>query len=147
MHQKNHLKKLCILIAMCGTIASCASVSLEPGAEKVNLAVGSVPKGCDLRGNVNSGTQEAPITSHQEVQGMQATILKNQAAKLGANVVFIKTHKTTYYGHYIVSTGDVVNEVDTHGMSGQAYYCDAQATNKLSRNNTAATSDVRSGER
>jgi hypothetical protein len=143
MQAWNNFSKLSVWFVLCGIATSCASISLEPGTEKINVATGSPPKTCQFRGNVNSGTAGAPITSHSHIQETQIAMLKNQAVKLDANVIFLTTHKTTFYPQFIAAASDWVSELDTHTMSGKAYYCNSQALNQI---NKKIPSDVRSRE-
>lgn len=143
MSRWNCFKKLGFLFSLSGIIAGCATASFAPGTESVNIAIGSAPKNCQLRGDVNSGIARAPIASHIDVQKSQLTLLKSQAAKMGANVVFVTTHRTTYYPHFLVSTGSIESELDTHHMSGKAYLCSSDTLNQLNKN-TSKVSDVNS---
>jgi hypothetical protein len=141
MYQRNLVTKLCLLL-LSGTLASCSSIKLEPQAQNVQIAVGSVPKGCVLRGDVDGVTHDAPIASHKSIETTQSIALRNQASKLGANVIFVTTHKTAYYPQFIVSLGDWVPELDTHTVDGKAYYCSSSALNQMKHKGLSHVSEV-----
>lgn len=142
MHKKNHLIKIIFLLATTITLTSCASVSLEPQAQNVHIAVGSVPKGCNLRGDVDGVTNNAPMASHESTEITQSTVLRNQAAKLGANVIFVTTHKTVLYPQFIVTLGDWIPALDTHTVDGKAYYCSSSALNQMKHKGLSHVSEV-----
>lgn len=112
------------MMAVAIMLAGCSSIStLEPGAEHVRVGRGPVPKGCQLRGNVSSSSEYIPLSSHKSVMEGQLNSLKNQALKLGANLVIVTGHQTDYYSDIIVSTAEINRGIDTHAMTGQAYLC------------------------
>jgi len=126
------LASLGVAVSLSSLLISCASVvPLQPGAENVKVAVGSVPKGCQFRGDVGTKNRDIYGSSHRLIQESQLNVLKNQAAKLDANAVFITKHRTKYEDQYIVSTGESVSELHSHEMDGKAYQCSSSALNKL----------------
>ena len=118
---------LCGALFMMSTaimLTGCASApKLEPGAEKVRVGTGAVPKGCQFRGNVSSSEEYIPLSSHRSVMENQLNSLKNQALELGANLVIVTGHQTDYYSDIIVSTAETTRGIDTHAMAGRAYLC------------------------
>ncbi len=110
------------LFSLAGMLTSCSNTVLNPNAERVAV-VTAVPKNCQFRGNVDSGTSHQRISSHENIHRDQTNIMKNQAVQLGANTIYIVSHKIDYYSNYIVSSGDSVREIQSHQMSGRAYYC------------------------
>lgn len=142
MHPWNVSSKLSLLFLISGTLISCSSIKLEHAAQNVQIAVGTVPKGCALRGDVDGVTQNAPMASHESMEITQSTVLRNQAAKFGANVIFVTTHKTVYYPQFIVSLGDWVPALDTHTVDGKAYYCTTNALNKMKHKGLSHISEI-----
>lgn len=138
------MKKSIALLTIIGVnsfMAGCTSAgSLQPGADKIVMATQSVPKSCRyLRqvssSDINGSTQM--YTSHKHLQADEINAMRNQALKLGANVVVVTDHRTTYVKR---RSGTLV---DVHEMSGNAYACPANALNYIAESNL---SDVRSGE-
>lgn len=142
MYQRDRATKLGFLLLLSGMLISCSSITLAPQAQNVQIAVGSVPKGCSLRGDVDGVTSNAPMASHEYTEASQSTVLRNQAAKLGANVIFVTTHKTVYYPQFIVSLGDWVPALDTHTVDGRAYYCTATALNQIKHRGISHVSEI-----
>lgn len=131
MYQREKIYQMTFLGFFSGLMISCSSIPLEEQAQRVNIAVGSVPKGCIFRGDVAGVTSDAPIASHKGTEASQTNVLRDQAAKLGANVIFVTTHKTTYYPQFIAALGDWIPEIDTHTIDGKAYYCSSFALGKI----------------
>lgn len=142
MFPRNSVTKLSFFLLLSGTLMSCSTITLGPQAQNVQIAVGSVPKGCVLRGDVDGVTHNAPMASHESMEITQSTVLRNQAAKLGANVIFVTTHKTVYYPQFIVSLGDWVPALDTHTVDGKAYYCSSNALNQMKHKGLSHVSEV-----
>jgi hypothetical protein len=133
------------IFLLTGLLTSCAStVQLEPGAENVKVMTGAIPKSCQLRGNVGVSQTDIYGPTHKSKQNEQINTLRNQAARMGANVVSITSHQTTYYAHpeYIISEGKAQRELGAHAMNGKAYRCSPQVVNQLSQK-TYPLSDVR----
>ena len=138
----SRIKNASLILIMSGLLSNCASNSLAPQAQNVNIAVGPIPKGCILRGDVDGIKQDAPLADHRDVETSQSIVLKNQAAKLDANVIFVTTHKTVYYPQFIVSLGDWVPAVDTHTLDGKAYYCNTNGLNQIKHKGLSHVSEV-----
>lgn len=98
-----------------------------------------------IPGNVGVSKTDIYGPSHQDMQTMQVNMLKNQAVKLGANVISITNHQTKYFHHseYIISEAKVQSELDVHAMSGKAYRCSPGLLNQLTQKNPSNISDVR----
>lgn len=136
-------------ISLSGLLVACASNPLMPGAENVKLTTHPVAKSCQMRGAVRSqdisGVSIAH-TSHENLQIMQLNALRNDALKLGANVVMLTGHATGSGPEYY-SVGQ--NKFTTnpsemsHGMQGNAYLCSSDTYEKINNTNFSAISDVR----
>ncbi|QLH42415.1 MAG: DUF4156 domain-containing protein [Coxiellaceae bacterium] len=99
----------------------------------------TAPKSCSYVGqvsayDVNGSTQM--YTSHKNLQADQINVMKNQALKLGANVIVVGVHQTTYMKR---REGTLL--VDTHNMSGNAYVCPANALNRITESNLSDMTD------
>jgi hypothetical protein len=137
-----------IAISISGILASCASIALIPGAENVKL-VTKAPKGCQMRGSVRSqdiSGVSTSYTSHENLQTMELNSLRNDALKLGANVVVITQHKTASGPeYYSVGQGKVTtNPLEiNHTMQGVAYQCTSDILERLNAENVSTFSDVK----
>lgn len=129
-------------------LVSCSSVptTVESGKSNIQvLANQTVPKNCQFRGKVAVSKTNIYGPTHESVQNQQIDILKQQAARLAANTIFITSHQTRYYRHpeYIISESKVQRELDAHAMSGKAYFCPSATLNQLSLKDSSAISDIR----
>lgn len=130
-----------LVIINCAIVISGCTSALAPGAEKVLLTTQPVLDNCHYVGQVsardiNGATQM--YTSHQHLQMDQMNHLKNQALTLGANLVVVTDHQTTY-----VKARHIEKRVDTHAMTGNAYICPANTLNKIAQRSTENLSDIK----
>lgn len=130
-----------------GALAGCSTVALQPGAEaiKVTKAV-KLPGGCQRLGqvaskDVNGVTQS--YQSHAHLQEDQLATLKNAALKLGANVIVLTEHQTTYVKSQPSDNPRTLSYrgINTHRIAGIAYRCEAKALNRITIR--ASISDVK----
>jgi hypothetical protein len=147
--QKTIFYSALLAVTIAGTVTGCASIPLDPGAESVKVISGSVPKSCKVLGAVNSQDTNGAtvsVTSHENLMQMQLNSIRNQANKLGANLVLLTKHQTTY-GYNSVDYGPTNNEhtsnnVNTHEMNGQAYRCNSKSMNKLPIQTNSPVSEI-----
>lgn len=132
----NKVLSLIATVVAVSAIAGCASQiqPLQPGAEKVQLTKQTLPTTCQDLGQVMASTPQAYET-HEHLEKDQINDLKNQAAKLGANVVAIKGHLTTHMQKHQALIAE-------HIMEGEAYSCPTSVLNKLLPQDAASLSDV-----
>ncbi|MHB1948631.1 MAG: DUF4156 domain-containing protein [Gammaproteobacteria bacterium] len=136
-------------VSITGVLAGCASTPLVPGAENVKLINHSAPKGCEMRGPVRSqdiSGVSTSYTSHENLQVMQLNSLRNDALKLGANVIVLTQHKTASGPeYYSVGQGKITtNPLEiNHSMQGEAYQCPSNIVNRLNAANFSTISDVK----
>jgi hypothetical protein len=116
------IEKTIFLFSLTGILTGCTTSSLHPNAETV-VVVNSAPRNCQFKGDVNSGVSHQRVASHENIHRDQIIIMKNQAMQLGANTLLITSHNMTYYSNYLVASGKTVQEIETHQVSGKAYYC------------------------
>jgi hypothetical protein len=125
MHPSKFSSQWIILIISIGLLTGCES--LLPGTENIQLTKFHPPSSCQFRGDVDSGVAKARLVSHQKIEEMQIVTLKNQALKLGGNVIEIPQHETTYYLPYVPPRFPLTPELKTHRMQGRTYHCDEKA--------------------
>ena len=133
------MKKLALVPVFCLTmiITACATVTpLNPEAQNVKLTMSPIPRDCQFKGTVTATTQHIRSESHKVVKQSEMNILRNQAAQLGANVVFVTTHRAVYKDHYVISNGDNMSELDNHIMTGRAYQCSPKTMERFSISNS-----------
>lgn len=105
------------------SLFSCSEITpLKTGAKDVVITSTSSLPHCKALGNVkvndvNGNTID--YTSHKNLDQEAANSLRNDALKLGGNVVVITGHDTTYSSE---------NQVDSHEVDGKVYSC---PTNEL----------------
>lgn len=129
---------LLIFTGFAAFIGGCVT-SLHPGAANIIVTTQPVPSSCSNLGIVASDSRNGSThmyTSHQNIETSQINVLKNIALDLGANVVVITHHFTTYQ---YVHRG--YTRVDIHAMSGNAYSCPSAALAGLAQQDMVGVSD------
>ena len=91
------MKKISLLIVLLVLLfVGCASTTLIPGAEKVRIVRTEPGKECEYLGEV-TGDQgnwlTGAYTSNADLETGALNDLKNKAAKMGGNIVFILTDR------------------------------------------------------
>jgi hypothetical protein len=137
-------------------LSGCASfVALKPGAEKVIFTTSTVPQSCRLLGQISSADKNGvstSYTSHANLQTMEINTLKNKAVSLGANVVMLTHHQTTYEESGLSLSQRVPKNirdipryprVDIHQLVGSAYVCSPSVLSSVSNVDSDAISDKR----
>ncbi len=109
-----------------GFIVGCAPRSLNAGAENVHLSDYMVPKSCKFMGDIMNSNVHGDLYLESSIADLQKddiNFLKNEGAKLGANIVILTSHvshetKIKAYGKTPRSI--TVNE---HSVIAKAYRC------------------------
>jgi hypothetical protein len=122
--------KIPMLLGLIGLLTGCASIAkVEPGAEKIVVVKPSISSTCRWLGPISAsdinGTTRV-FTSRKNLQADQLNRLKNQAHRMGGNVVMVLQNQVTFReqpGYRLV---------DFHAMSGEAYRCGPSALRGLS---------------
>ncbi|HEV2613476.1 MAG TPA: DUF4156 domain-containing protein [Gammaproteobacteria bacterium] len=130
--------KLVTVGFLVSVLAGCASVPLDPGAEKVVFTTTSLPKACQSLGQISSTDVNGvttSYTSHANLMTMEINALKNRARALGGNVVVLTGHHTVY-------VHGARRQVATHVLDGIAYVCPANVLRRLPNENSADISDA-----
>lgn len=150
MSIKLHIYPSLIALAFTGLLAGCSTVALKPGAETVKVINVPAPKSCQFLGgvvneDVNGATQS--YTSHEHLQIDQLNTLKNKALALGANVIVLTDHQTTYAQRNALREkyqgAPTITVVDTHRMAGEAYHCNSQVIDRLQSQDANSLSDIK----
>lgn len=133
-------------LAMCSflvmSLYGCASVPLNPGAENVVFTTAIVPPSCQFLRQVwsyDTNGYTTAYTSHVNLQAMEINTLKNKAYKLGANVVVLTSHLTTYAHQR--SSQESYPLVYSQSLVGGAYLCPSNVLSTLPNVDAAAILD------
>lgn len=130
------MKKILALTVATLLLNSCASIELDPRAQKVIASPNPPPKTCKYKGQVmgNQGNFfTGGFTSNRNLEEGSMNDLKNQAVKMNANYVQIVTNRAGVTGSMSGSFGQ--NGGFMSGSSeqtnvtnlGNAYSCPAKA--------------------
>lgn len=117
------MKKFAMVFALLA-LAGCSANQLKPGAEQVRF-MQSEPKGCDYRGEVtgNQGNYfTGSWTSNSNLETGARNDLKNQALKMGGNVVVMLTNRAGQTGSGTMDFG-VRSEQTNVTMTATVYKC------------------------
>ena len=115
------MKKVILLIVLL-IFVGCASTSLLPEAQKVRIVRTEPGKECEDLGEVTGEQGDwftGAYTSNANTEKGHETLLKNKAAKMGGNLVFILTDRggrTTDQSSGVVRQTNVV-------ITGSVYRC------------------------
>lgn len=122
-----------------GSIVSCAPRTLNTDAENIHIYNSRVPKSCKFLGNIMNPSVHRDLNfsaSAADLQKDDINYLKNEGAKLGANVVVLVSHtsyETTRKGFGKRPTTITFNE---HSLVGRAYRCSLGVMPERERNTT-----------
>ncbi|HAT7823875.1 TPA: DUF4156 domain-containing protein [Legionella pneumophila] len=116
------LMKRTYLFLVPALLMSCSyNAKLTPEGEEVSLLQSGKPsKRCAFLGDVSAYDRNGMSQSYQSHEHLiqdELNILRNKAALLGANTLFVTKHQQTYEGN---PKNDFLAE---HGMVGKAYQC------------------------
>ncbi len=140
--KRNATLKSAMLIFLILSLSGCASVPLNPGAENVVFTTAIVPPSCQFLRQVwsfDTNGYTTAYTSHVNLQAMEINTLKNKAYKLGANVVVLTSHLTTYIPQR--PSRQNYARVDSHSLVGSAYLCPSNVFSTLPNVDAAAILD------
>lgn len=117
-------KKISGIIAISVLLSSCASIKVEPQANRVITSPNPAPAGCKFLGEVigNQGNFfTGSWTSNKNLEQGARNDLKNQAGKMGANYVQIVASRSGNTGSMSNSMGGMEQTNVTY--TGNAYWC------------------------
>jgi hypothetical protein len=117
--RSNFLYRFGIIAGFMGFLSGCTFVTLQPGAERVHVTSTPIAKNCLLVGTISSENISA-ASSHAYMQSNEIKDLKNQALKLGANMVVLTQHD---FRDFTVPHMNNAQITTKHLMVGNAYRC------------------------
>lgn len=126
------IRKLSVILASALFMASCASIDLDPQANKVIASPNPAPKGCKYLGQV-SGNQgnffTGGFTSNRNLEVGAMNDMKNQASKMGANYVQMIVNRAGVTGSMSMHDGNGGGSTEQTNVTnmGNAYSCPAKA--------------------
>ena len=113
------LAYLSVIISVATMLASCANIPLSEEAKKV-IVVKAPMKGCQSLGEVKAYDRNGitqPYESHPFLYKEGINVLKNKAAAMGGNRLFIKSHR------YNLKNENDKDLIDEHFLTGNVYLC------------------------
>ena len=117
------MKQLIMALAVCFLIG-CAAIALRPGAELVRVTNTEPGRECQFLGDV-TGSQgnrySGRYTSNENLETGARNDLKNKAAALGGNVVYLISQRAGQTGRYNRDSGS--SQQTNVTLSGSVYRC------------------------
>ncbi|WP_131783675.1 DUF4156 domain-containing protein [Legionella gresilensis] len=108
-------------------IASCAGIrKMNSGAEKVNLYFSYPTKNCRFLGTIENPNVHELVdikSSLRELRKDDNNFLRNEGARLGANVIVLLTHNSKGYAIRYVRGSKNLTTIYIHSITAKAYYC------------------------
>ena len=105
-------------------IAGCAAVPLNPGAQKIRIALSEPGKECKFLGDVTGSQGDfftGAYTSNENLETGARNTLKNKAAALGGNLIVMLTQRAGQTGSSGQYGGSSSQTNVT--LSGNVYKC------------------------
>lgn len=115
------MRQICLSIGLL-FFFGCATVALTPGAEKVRITRTEPGKECKFLGEVTGNHGDAisgAFTSNADLETGARNDLKNKAAAMGGNIVYILTERA---GQTTDQSSGVVRQTNVV-MTGNVYRC------------------------
>ncbi len=136
MTPRNAVSKLALLLTSV-SIAGCASIPLDPGAQSVKVVLNPVSKSCKSLGQITaeniSGITVA-YTSQANLKKNASPLFKKSGIKIRGNVVVVTGHSKTWGSPtYIIATGTFVEDSRDFGYqtTGMVYRCPLSIADSL----------------
>lgn len=125
------MRKLSLVIAAVALINGCASIKLDPQAQRIVVSPNKPPQGCKYLGQVvgNQGNFfTGNWTSNRNLEEGAMNSLKNEAGKMGANYVQLITNRAGVTGSVHGSDGYISGGSAQTNVTdlGNAYACPAK---------------------
>lgn len=122
-------RSLSLILSISLFIYGCGPRSLRSGAENVQIYSYHAHKSCRFLGDIINPSVHKNLnlsSSIEDIQKDDMNFLKNEGARLGANVVIISNHHTYQtkikrYGRQIILKGDLT--INEHYIEAKAYIC------------------------
>lgn len=117
-----------IIIAMAFILGGCASIPLEPHAQRVLASPNPAPKSCKYVGQVvgNQGNFfTGAWTSNRNLEEGAMNDMKNRAASMGANYIQLVTNRAGITGSVSSFNGQLGGSSEQTNVTnlGNAYRC------------------------
>lgn len=119
MRINKSIRHIVALFIVSATLSSCANIPLSEEAKKV-VVVKNPLKSCKSLGVVSAYDRNGitqPYESHPYLYQEGINVLKNKAAALGGNRLFIKSHR------YNLKNDKDSDLIDEHFLKGDVYLC------------------------
>ena len=114
-----------ILVLVALTLTACASKPLDPEAKLVRLTTIEPSAECQFLGDITGNQGDfftGEFTSNERLETGARHDLKNQAHKMGGNVIFLLTERAGQTGSFAWDFGG--SNVQTNvTLSGNVYFC------------------------
>lgn len=109
-------------------LTSCTPRTLMPDAIKVHITnnIGNISKKCTFMGQIegkNIHSNRTPFLSSRFFQEDDINYIKNEAAKLGANVAVLTGHQKVKTRRTSSVSSKQTDIITTHNIYGVAYRC------------------------
>ena len=117
--------KAIIPLAALTLMAGCSAIPTNPGAETVRLTHNEPGKECKFLGDVTGNQGDfftGVFTSNADLETGARNDIKNKAAQLGGNTVYILTQRAGQTGSYDDEWGGSTQQTNVT-LSGNVYYC------------------------
>lgn len=118
-----HLQSVIGLILI-SIVTGCSSIALEQGANKVRLTHNEPGKECQYLGDITGSQGDfftGAFTSNEDLETGARHALKNKAAKLGGNVIYMLTQRAGETGNYADNFGG--SQQTNVTLTGNVYHC------------------------
>ena len=114
-----------IILTLTATLGACSSVQLEQAATKIRLTNNEPSKECQYLGDI-TGNQgnffTGAFTSNANLETGARNDIKNQAAAMGGNVVYLLTQRAGQTGSFSEDFGGGSQQTNVT-LSGNVYRC------------------------
>lgn len=120
-----------LLISGCGTLRQ-----LNPEGERVRLYTSYPTQSCKFLGTITNSNVHEAFGNQQELNMDTNNYLRNEGAKLGANVVVLVSHQSRefrrVYSKALYPRATIIN---AHAVNAKAYRCPLGKMGSLKKDN------------
>jgi len=105
-------------------LAACSSIPLTPGANQIRLTHNEPDKSCQYLGDITGSQGDfftGAFTSNADLETGARHDLKNKAAGLGGNVIYLLTQRAGQTGSYVDESGG--SQQTNVTLTGNVYKC------------------------
>jgi hypothetical protein len=138
-----------VTLLIIGLITGCGPRAIAPGAEQINVKADhntQVSRNCKFLGQISGADihEQMDLRSTQQDLALDdVNFLKNEGARLGANVIVFKQHQLVDKRIPLPAKHIFYGTITTHNIEGDAYLCphDTMATFKQMKIKKSAIKD------